>query len=392
MKILIIAFHLGVTSSGNLTDRVARELCKKGHEIIVLTGFSDGEEKEFKVIKCSSFLLRLSVRILCELEFIGNIIQRDVLFALWELWAYCNAKKILKVFLPDVVYARSSPGCSFNTGFKLSRKYNIPLMLHFADPIPPPPPWRTNKRYRSKITKTFLPATIHASSISFGNESMLIYQQETTSLDIQNKSFLLPNPIPRPRILNPPSSHVVVFTFLGSFIESRNPEAILTAFSMVLRRETSCELHIYGTSCKLVAKYLKQYKQLISDKVKFRPRTSDIYKVLEEATVLIDVDSNVQRQVYRSNKVMEYLSVNRFILSITPDNSPTYNILKDLKRTCFISNHCIENIKNGMLKAINTKWDNGLFNERKKIREIIGISNLSDLLEKKLLDIANNQG
>lgn len=385
MKILILTFNLGVTASGIITNRLVNELYNKGHEIVVLTGFSDDEERKFKVTKCSPFPLK-PARLY---TFIGNMIQRDLNLIFWELRAYYNAKKIMKLFHPDIIYARSSPGCSFNVGLRLSRKYNIPLALHFVDPLPATPDWHPNTKYRRKITKTYLPAIVHATSISFGNEAMLIYQQETTNMYLRNKSFILPNPIPERRIFNPPSSHAVVFTFLGTFIGSRSPESLLAAFSRVLKKEPSCELRIYGTSYKLMSNYLNQYGE-IGDKIKILDRTSDIYKVFEESTILVDVDANVPRQVFTSNKVMEYLSVNRYILSITPDNSPTSNLLKELKNTCFVTNHCVNNVESAMIKAINTEWSDALFNERASIRINVGIKNLTALLEKKLLEVINS--
>lgn len=379
MKILLITFSFGLSSSGKITKRLSRELSRKGHEIVILTSSSDGEREPLKILQASAFPMK-PARVF---RSIGNLIQTDISFIFWQLRAYSLAKVLLKKFYPDLIYARSSPFCVFNVGLWLSRKYNIPLALHFADPVPATPDWHPLKRYRTKMTKTYLPAVMHAASLSFGNDEMLEYQQEIYNINLKHKSFILSDPIPEARILKPPSQDFTIFTFLGTFSENRNPKSLFDAFSILLKGNPLCELRIYGTRYGDISKYLNKYHYL-RDRICIFDRTSDVDKVLEESTILVDVDADYDRPLFTSNKLKEYLAVNRLILSITPSNSPSHNLLKLLKRTCFVTDHKVTNVLNAIERAINTRWSDCLFSERELIRTSMGLTRVTQILEDRL--------
>lgn len=382
MKILIITFDIGTTSSGISTSRIINELVKNGHEVTVVTGSADCSKKKYKVIKCSPNPLK-PARLL---NYLGNILKTDINYMFWELRAYFAGKKILKKFLPDVIYSRSSPGCSFKVGLKLSLFTNIPLVLHFADPIPATLDWHPNSKYRRKMVKTVLPSLIHASSISFVNDRMKLYQQNTTNVNLEKKSIILPNPIPIPVAYSAPNSKPLVFTFFGSFIGSRNPRTLLAAFLKILHEYPMCELRIYGTKYNEISDYLNR-NQLAIGNIKIFDRTSDMNKAFKESSFLIDIDSDCECQVFSSNKLMEYLSVNRFIISITPYGSPASMLLKNLNNTCFVTDHNIDNIYNAFKVAINTTWSNDLFEERNLLRTTMSIKNITGILEEKFLSL-----
>ncbi len=65
-------------------------------------------------------------------------------------------------------------------------------------------------------------------------------------------------------------------------------------------------------------------------KILFHPFSTNLKAVFERSRVLIDVDADIEEDVFISSKLKDYLSVNRMIVSITGKNSPSRKFYLEL--------------------------------------------------------------
>ncbi|WP_300333557.1 glycosyltransferase [Accumulibacter sp.] len=380
MRLLFISFELGVTSSGIASDRVARQLAEHGHHITGLVGAQTPQERPFEVWTASPFPLK-PARFY---SLLGNLIGRDLNYVFWERRAIKLGLSLIDKHCPDVIYARGSPACAFSVGLHLSERTGIPLAIHFADPIPATPDWQAMPAVREKMRRTVLPAQRHASLVSFGNDRMRVYQEKTTEECIGSRCMILPNPIPVRKPCTPlVKKNAFVFTFIGSFFGSRRPDSLLQAFSVVAQRHADVRLHIYGV-CSKEMKGLIYRDACLARCVDLFGWTSDVASALSESSCLIDVDPDVDDCVYTSNKLMDYLSVDRPILAITPRNSASREVLEGLKESCVLSDHAIENIVGAMETAIASDWGISAFEERRELRSAMSLESVCRHLENRL--------
>jgi glycosyltransferase involved in cell wall biosynthesis len=381
MKILLIAFELGKTSSGIATDRIAEELSKK-HELTALTASSKPTRRPFQVVEVSSFPLS-PARLFALL---GNLLRRDLNYMFWESRATRRGLAMIQHSRPDVIYARGSPSCAFTVGLRLSQRSGIPLAIHFADPIPATPDWQPQQAVRTKMLETVVPALRHATLATFVNRQMLEYQEKTTSDKIAHKAHILQNPIPdyAPDVAE--KRHPFTFTFLGSFFGSRKPDSLLDGFSLLLSRRDDVTLRIYGPREGVLAAL--DARPHLQKKVELCGWTSDPKTALAESSCLIDLDADVPDAVYTSNKLMEYLAVDRLIVAITPQRSAARELITRLQRSCFVTDHSPPHIADAMERALNTRYTAEIFEERLALRKSFSLGSVCAALEERLASVS----
>jgi glycosyltransferase involved in cell wall biosynthesis len=388
MDILVITFDLGCTSSGIVTDRVCLQLQRKGHNVRVITGKRSDGNRTYASAVASPAPLK-PARLYAAL---GDIVGRDLNYIFWELRAVQSGMAMIRASKPDVIYARGSPGCAFSVGHKLSRSSGVPLAIHFADPIPATLDWEPSRFARRKHLKTILPAQRHAALVTIVNSRMLEHQQETTGERLSEKALILPNPVPDPMSNGPMLEDRFVFTFLGSFLGSRQPDRLLAAFARVAARHSAVDLYIYGEWPKSLARMVMNDPKL-RGRVMLEGWTRDVGPIISRSSCLIDIDADSTHPVYTSNKLMDYISVDRPIILISPPGSASNDLVANLARTCVTADTDIESIEIAMEIVVKRKLEDYDFSERQKIRHDLSIAEVTTRLENRLeiLKIKNNK-
>jgi glycosyltransferase involved in cell wall biosynthesis len=379
MNILVVAFDLGVTSSGIVTDRLCKQFSDNGHLVRVITSQCTKANRSFDVCVASPYPLK-PARLYSVL---GNAVGRDLNYLFWERRAVRFGMSLIGASRPDVIYARSSPGCALPVGRKLSSTTGVPLAIHFADPIPATPDWQKSLLARRKHLRTILPAQRQSALVTIVNRRMLDYQQETTGEALLDKSLILSNPIPEPLAVGPMPSGRFVFSFLGSFFGSRQPDSLLAGFADVAKRHPDVDLHLYGTWPSSLPQTVMA-DPLLRNRVSLKGWTHDMASAIARSSCLVDVDADSVHAVYTSNKLMDYLSTDRPILLISPLGSASRDLLKDLSQSCFAADHNKESIVVAMEAAIAKRWRPSDFVERRAIRRTLSLRATTALLETRL--------
>lgn len=382
MKILVISYAFGVTSSGKSTKNIVNGLRALGHEVFVLASLYENYRADQYHLKVSDGFSR-PARLL---SLIGDFIHKDINYFFWQKKAERKLLHILNDNPVDLIYARGSPAVSFYVGNNVAKKSNIPLALHFADPIPATKDWSPNEQYRKKMLQSIFYAVQNADLLTFVTNEMLHYQQSMMSIDCSKKSIVVPNPIPATRFIEEEKQSDFVVGYIGQFGKTRDAALLLKSISAVIKAGEKVKLLLVGT--RDVNTATDEFREL-RDQVEVIPYTNNLDTMYGKINLFIDIDSNYEKQVFLSNKLMEYLSINRPILSITTTDSPAANLLKPLLETVYTADHKVESISTCIQQAINSRKKMYDYTERDIVITDYSATNIVSSLESKLNQIVN---
>ncbi len=367
-----------MTSSGRSTERIVDELSSLNNTIEVVCGHNYTANKPYKVKifnpnPLSPVLL---------FKIVGDFIGREISYLFWELRCKNHAVKQAQYFSPDVIISRGSPISSLKVGHDISKKLNIPHVIHFADPIPATNDWLKNKLSRKKMINSIAPIMKGAALMSFVTSEMCKYQLQTV-LKHQNytNTFICPNPLKPAKKFGPPTNDKVVFLYLGSLTIQRNPKLVLEEFIEFSKTVDNAELHIYGNKKN---RTLIEKLGITSSMIKIFGETDNIDEVLASSNILLDIDPEFDTQVFVSGKLMEYLSSDRYILALSPKFSPSFNLFGHLKESIFFCELREGYISNAFLRMYALEWNSSKFIEREGLHDKYGTRAIINKIQSEL--------
>lgn len=376
MKILAFCYQYGTSTPGGIINKNVLDGLNLNHDVKIIAALTNSINSDY-VFTCSITPNRPH-RVF---DSLGDFFEINIDDIAWELRAKQKAKQIIKDWQPDVIYSRGQPLSPLNVGRYIAKKYNLPFMLHFSDPLPAPVEWKPRAAYRNKILNGIKPVLLHANKLSFVTRPMLNYQHEVSKINITDRSVVINNPISNIDDFPPPNNDKIVFLYIGTFYGNRKPDLLIDGFNEFSSVNSSCELHIVGNNQHLA--------HLNDNNIKILPYSTNPFQLMSDANVLIDIDSDCKNEVFMSSKLLDYLSTNRVIVSITSNQSPASDVLSTLKNTAIVSSHDLSNIIGAFEKAIKITWSPDLFDERNEIQNYFSLQSIVKKTEDALLSIVD---
>lgn len=204
-------------------------------------------------------------------------------------------------------------------------------------------PWVDNPYQQYNLIQKYLNNILE--KIVFKTASKIIVTSSTIQKNYQrkysmfrNKIYSIPHgfdPILYPKIYRPkvPTSPITI-KYLGSFYGDRNPETIFKAIKLI-QKKSNIIIEIIGDQNPNTKKLIDKYK--LNDLVKILPSVNyrESLKLMMTADILLVIDAPIKNSPFFTSKVIDYLGSNRPILAITPKNSATEILLKQLNYPCF---------------------------------------------------------
>jgi glycosyltransferase involved in cell wall biosynthesis len=208
-------------------------------------------------------------------------------------------------------------------------------------------------------------------------------------MNIKNiPSFVVHNPSTNDVITqNIQNDEPKIFLYVGSIYHQRQPGELLKVFD-VFSKDKKVELWFLGNNQKLNLDRYKLNKESLS-KIRLLDFQKDPSKVIEQAHVLIDFDANFKNDVFISSKLITYLNTNIPILSLTPRNSPSDNLLKDnidlgVVKMYYDEENMPESLQRVM--NLNNSISQDILNNRNKLLKDFGKNNIGE----KILSFLKN--
>ncbi|MGN5755591.1 hypothetical protein ACNQO8_14705 [Acinetobacter calcoaceticus] len=319
MKILVIASSIGNTAPGKVFSAYIKRLAKDYQEIDIIS-LDSNETINSEIIQIPNVHPRLKkLSISC-----FGLDLFDYYFA------YNLQKKIQEKSYDVVVTMMSAHNfLPLYVGSFLKGK-NIKWINYCVDAVPAPKGWGLSDSYTNGLIKMIRKYMAKADKIYFSNEVMLQYQLNLLNGCFNGEAGVLYT-LPDIEPLTLPVKEKEEFTLLytGGIYQARKVDQLLLAVEKLLNSGLNIKLNFVGTNPNSVD--LNVVSPETRSHIEFFGYTRDLLPFYAEADLLVDIDADIENDVFISSKFFNYLMINRKILCITGQNSPVTKFICDKK-------------------------------------------------------------
>ena len=326
MKILIIASGVGKTAPGIVYERLIQGLSVH-HDVDVLASEFD-PSIDLTEIRDAIVIGNLPVPSAIQKHLVSmfSLNPFDLAWALLSVLCL-HARKpdgydVVLSFLSNHHHAATIAGAIY------SRTGNCKFAVHSIDAVPPPG-WPEHDGYRKGVERLVRRCLGLADALTSTNKKMLEYQLKTFA----NKDTLLTNVVFNPTIGNArifPGPDLVVnrFLYTGKLYGVRKVEYVLEAFEKLLDEyPNSCLTFVEATVPLSVLSRMNRRTRTQLEFIPFRRNLDNYYS---RSVALIDIDADIEDDVFLSSKITNYILVNRRIISETGRNSPSRELFRGI--------------------------------------------------------------
>lgn len=291
-----------------------------------------------------------------------------------------NHYDIIISFLSNHNYA------SIIAGEEFSRKIRSGFVIHSVDAIPAPEGWKEPLGYY-RGSKRFMTRHIGKADAFFtSNQQMLDYYFSIYPVLKSKITDVLYSPsLEKFRELPSPPGGPNNFVYTGGLYGARNIKYLIEGFEKLIKEYPDSLLIFVGSY--LNPDNLKMFNAGTLNKIKTYPFTKDLDKYYSCATALIDIDADFDNDIFLSSKVVNYLMINRIIISETGINSPSSYLFKDME-SVIQCRHDADQLYNAMKKAIILK-DQITFEDRISVCRSFSLENVIQKLNVALISMSS---
>lgn len=326
MHVLICAYNygLGQSAEGICTMRLAHALAAKGINISVVTS-KNVEPSGISNVKIITLPSKHAGSVCLWSKGMRLLSPRRIKYDMYWLANICLCRLPENI---DLVYGRAFPIDSNIGAFLLSIRLRVPLFLHFSDPIPSP--WQETTSFFQFQTRLIKMIVSKATRVSFTTECAIDYATRHIQTTLKPKSFVLNHVSPGHVFFGPrKDTKIIELLYAGKFYGKRKATALLEGYAIFLKKNPNVFFRFYGTDHGSVMS--DAVRLGIQQYVCIAPFTNDIYSRFAAADILVAVDPT-DPSLFLSTKLIEYLSVDRKVLLITPHGSPGSCLMGQLNK------------------------------------------------------------
>lgn len=298
-------------------------------------------------------------------------------------WAWKVSKTVKKDAKYDLVFSFLSSGnyAAIISGAKLSGKVGCKLAIHSTDAIPAPIGWVKNDMFYKGLKELMHKYLSMADAYFTTNLQMLNYQLLTFKPKINLITNIIYNSgLSQMQTFPINDSGTYNFVYTGGIYGARKADNIIKGFVKLLKIHPNSKLIFIGSHFSTIS--LSEYNTSELNRIDFIPYTNNLEPYYVSATALIDIDADIENDVFISSKMPIYLMINRIIISETSDNSPSKQLFKGIN-SVFQCTHNSDQLCDAMIKAINLK-EKIAFDDRNKKIELFKIENIINQLNSSL--------
>ena len=381
MKIVIIADNLGNNAPGVVFKNILSGLSKK-IDFDIITSTMDyrapldhkGYVNYVSQKKISSWRIR---------TLLFNIFG---FYHTQKKWAK-DIQNILNTGSYDVVisFMSSTFYASVMAADFFSAHRKIKHICYCVDAVPAPFPWEKEGMYSSAMKRCVKRYMQRVNILCMTNQEMLSYELGIIGNPII-KPIVLPNPPKETIFQNWPTTEITPsFAYAGKIYGARNPDALLNGFKMLLKNHPTAKMIFIG-SCNLDI-YIKEHFSDIQNNIEFIPYTTDLDQIYRKCAALIDVNANIDHDVFLSSKIISYLPYNRLIISESGNGSPVRSVFRT-SQTILHVHHSAKEYYDAMEFCLNNIGSID-YSERKVYLKHMDINAATNTLIKQIFD--NNE-
>ena len=258
----------------------------------------------------------------------------------WMYFCLKRAEEIIRENKIDLIFV-SLGGINHTaiTGYKLSRKFKIPLIIEFRDLWADHP--FVNRNIFGKIINNYWERKVinHATSIITLTQGFKKNLQEKYSL-IDDKIQVIPNGFDEadvPKETTQSDNKVLTFTFCGNLYKDMTPEILFRVLSSLPKNELRILIRFIGDFRFEFWELKKKFEKKLNKKNVFievlqRMPYLQMLKELQKSDILLlFLPNKVKFNEIIHAKFFDYLAVQKPILAFLPEGSEVGNIIEKEK-------------------------------------------------------------
>lgn len=322
MRILIIASSVGETAPGKVFSAYIEKILEKynSSQIDIITNDRNSKinSQYVELKKIDMHLKKLSI----------GFLSFDLFDFLAARRMVCSVEGKYDVVISLISLHHFFP---LYLGFLL-KKYNkvSRWIVYSVDAIPPPKGWGQPYIYQKGLIRMIRIFFQSIDKIYFSNEVMLKYQLDILGKTFKGESGVLytfSNSAPVVLPFRKKKDFTLLYT--GGVYQARKVDQLLLSVDQLVKQGFNIRLNFVGTNPDSVD--LNPISEVTKSNIYFFDYTKDLTPFYTEADLLIDIDADIENDVFISSKFFNYLIINRKILTITSPKSPVVSLIKKYK-------------------------------------------------------------
>lgn len=337
MKILVICMNVGQTAAGIVNERLIYGLSRQYDTFVLTDSFNPSIDLDNVRLLDNKHYHRLPFfawRILCFFKIatkVGGSYQLH-----WRIFRkihesgyyrklnrhYCeNAFKAVQkqdVSFDLVLSVVSSPNLlSIPIGRMIKNNYGYKWVVYTVDAVPTPSVWNPNPLVLQEQNEVLSSDLSGIDEFYAANNQMLEYEKCILRLSPNCKTGVIYTPSLLSEMQNIPRTNTkdFIICYTGTLYGKRNVRPILQALDKLLEGENNIYIWFVGAGTEQTNHLC--LTDIQRSHINFYPATNDLSKYYMASSCLLNIDADIDNDVFLSSKIINYLYVNRPILNIT---------------------------------------------------------------------------
>lgn len=350
-KILVFSDNFGITAPGMVFFSLVKELAAR-HQIGLVTI----NEADKLVDECGAELLAVPKPVFFSDKVKYLLSKYSIIFFGFDFYSWILARIIFRnirkrSFDNVLILVSFNSYVSLLIGeliYKHLSSKQTKFIVYFVDAIPAPPGWLGHGFYKG-LSKFISNRSYFIDAFFSSNKKMLDYQMSFFRKYPPKFSSVLYTPTLECGLSFPlPDTEKLGYQFLytGGIYGRRSAKVLFEALKHMLSIREDIYLIFVGT------KFNDDDFIILDDieraHVKVFPFVEDLSAYYRNAVALIDIDSDIDNDVFLSSKVIKYVSINRFIISETANGSPARELFSNIDSIVICEHDCRQ-----MVNAMN---------------------------------------
>lgn len=302
-------------------------------------------ERSFSAVRCPDYK-RLPYRVEKRLEGYQGFRISEIWWADYTFLKVCSfvRRRGYDGILSFVYTSNLAP---FHLGMRLSQKTKLPWIVYSVDAIPAPIGWQADLELREKLHHHLNRYIPKIDALFSANPIMLEYEKAVFP-NLKGFTGVLLTPCDGKQIQYVEHTGALVFLYAGHIYGPRRVDLLLSGFEQYHKTHPKDCLVFVGKSNE--SDFVGFDHLLESGVIERHGYTSEMESYYERADVLIDLNADLENDVFLSSKVCNYLSYDKPIVTISQDGSPVRAMMSGVE-SIIHSHHALSEITSALEKA-----------------------------------------
>lgn len=318
-KYLIVSMDMANLAAGIVFRRLVMAMSEYVDCHIICPRIDESACNSITVLTCPKYN-RLPNRLETSLY---NLLGYKLTDYIWSNKVYGKLKKTTRKEKYDAVlsFVYGGNDSPLILGKRIADENKLPWGIYSVDAIPAPLSWSKNEKFRCKRI-SFLNKFISQADAYFASNPIMLEYELSLFASFKGISgyVLTPCDFDYTPCKESKTHTEIVFLYAGDLYGPRRVSSLLKGFELFSQSNKGSKLVFVGNNAP---SHFNGFEHLLeSGQVERHGFTKNIKDFYDRADVLIDLNADIENDVFLSSKVCNYLSYNKPIIAISEEGSP----------------------------------------------------------------------